>query len=340
MMVETAKADGTVIISNEIGTVNLHGQAVPTGDESARGSLAVGSGFVGGTAALAAIRCQEFIIRQYTGTELPEESLVYEARVNGWYHDDRGTTPGDIGKLLELHGIPVRRYADANPWQLATELGNGHQVIIGIENHGGWHQNSILADLHCRLSLDTAAPIVATRADPSDAGPERVVVITPGMSRTAARYSMGQFLSAWKDSDFFMVATQEPPPVEIALSEMRYSDLDASEIDGLDAADWEDFQTETSVAFDNVLSRLDPRRHEHHERSDGQPQDNDEMQSLIDPSHHEQHEPLATPFDGGLQESYSPLAYDLDDPFGENHEDDLFGTDGDDLGDDGEFDFG
>ncbi len=281
----TIEAGGNVIVAGEIGTVNLQGKPLPIGGGPNRASLNAVAGFAGGSAAIATIRCQEFIIRQYTGISLSENFLIDEARANGWYNDDRGTRPSDIGKLLELHGIPVRRYTDASSRQLATELGSGHRIIVGAESHDGWNQNPILADIHHRLGLGTSDPIVVSRVDPGEPGPENVVVIAPGMGGAAAHYPMEQFLGAWNEHGFFMVAAQGPPPFELMLHEMRSLENDSG--------------------------------------------------GLGDPE-----QPLAIPLESDFQESYLPLAYDLDDPFCVDHEDQSFNADCDVLGDDGGDDFG
>src|SRR5712691_7276428 len=67
-----------------------------------------------------AIRCQEFILEQFTGVHVDEQTLVHEAMQHGWYTPGAGTVLPDVGKLLELHGIAVHRYTHANVFHLAN----------------------------------------------------------------------------------------------------------------------------------------------------------------------------------------------------------------------------
>ena len=74
-----------------------------------------------------AIRCQEFILEQFTGMEVDEHALVQQAMDAGVYAPGCGTLPNDVGTLLELNGIPVTRYEGASVFNLAHELAQGHK---------------------------------------------------------------------------------------------------------------------------------------------------------------------------------------------------------------------
>lgn len=160
-----------------------------------------------------AIRCQETIIKLFTGVDPGEEALVREAEEHGWYTPGGGTEIPDVGNLLELHGIPVNRYEDATVFHMASELGQGHKVIIGVDAEDLWRENPILEEIQRFFGLDGANhAVLVTGIDTSDLNDVRVILSDPGTGEAAASYPMVQFLDAWKDSDFFMVATEETAP--------------------------------------------------------------------------------------------------------------------------------
>lgn len=160
-----------------------------------------------------AIRCQETIIREFTGIDPGEEALVREAGERGWYAPGDGTALADVGNLLELHGIPVHRYAEANVLHLASELGQGHKVIIGVDADDLWRDHPLLEELQRITGLDAANhAVLAIGLDTTDPDDVRVILSDPGTGEASASYPMVQFLDAWRDSDFFMVATDQTAP--------------------------------------------------------------------------------------------------------------------------------
>jgi len=147
-----------------------------------------------------AIRCQEFIIHQFTGQDPGEDALVQEAAQHGWY--DHGTAPADVGNLLELHGIDVNRYANANIFNLTAELAQGHKVIVGVDSSELWYD-------HPGTSTDHA--VVVSGIDTRDPQHTMVVVTDPGTGDAEKEYPLERFLAAWRDGHF-MVATHDPAP--------------------------------------------------------------------------------------------------------------------------------
>src|SRR5262249_22527959 len=128
-----------------------------------------------------AIRCQEFIVRQFTGQDIPEKFYVDEARAHGWYRDGEGTPMRDVGNLLELHGIPVNRYERANVFNLTAELARGHKVIIGVDSSDLWDRNPVLSDLRHALGFSAADhAVVVSGIDTTDPDNPQVIVSDPG----------------------------------------------------------------------------------------------------------------------------------------------------------------
>ncbi|OPX87529.1 MAG: hypothetical protein A4E53_02445 [Pelotomaculum sp. PtaB.Bin104] len=187
-----------------------------------------------------AIRCQEFIIKQFTGMDPGENSLISEAEKQGWYTPGEGTSIGDVGNLLESHGIPVNRYQDANIFNLTNELAQGHKVIIGVNSEDLQQQHTLLEKIYNALGVNGADhAVVVSGIDTSEPNDVRVIISDPGTGQAAASYPLTQFLDAWKDSDFFMVATKEPAPAW--LPEMSNFDYGLGHIPSIGQLNMEEF---------------------------------------------------------------------------------------------------
>jgi len=192
-----------------------------------------------------AIRSQEFILQQFTGMNLDEDALVREAFERGWYTPGQGTPCDCVGNLLELHGVAVNRYAHADIFQLADELHRGRKVIIGVRADDLWSPpNPVVAFILSALGFDDEHPadhaVVVSGIDTTDPEQVHVIVSDPGTGDAVASYPMGQFLHAWKASDFFMVATQDPAPS--TLPEMVHFDYAAGHLADVGDVSFEEFQ--------------------------------------------------------------------------------------------------
>ncbi len=160
-----------------------------------------------------AIRCQEFILEQFTGVDFDEAALVRVAMDAGWYQPGGGTAPHDVGNLLELHGIAVNRYEGASIFNLTNELAQGHKVIVGVDSGELWGENPILEWIEDRLGISGADhAVVVSGIDTTDPNNVQVIISDPGTGDPAAVYPLERFVDAWRDSNCFMVATQEPAP--------------------------------------------------------------------------------------------------------------------------------
>lgn len=169
-----------------------------------------------------AVKCQQFILEQFTGEHTDEHALVRESWQHGWYTPGAGTRMEDVGKLLELHGVPVHRYQHASIFHLARELAEGHKVIVGVDGKELVEGNP-LNELFDQLGFAQADhAVVVSGIDTSDPDHVRVLVSDPGTGQAIAAYPLEQFLDAWRDSDFFLVATNEPAPPH--LPEMAHFD--------------------------------------------------------------------------------------------------------------------
>lgn len=153
-----------------------------------------------------AIKSQQIILHDF-GLNLSEEQLRNEAMMYGWY--DGGTSPADVGKLLELHGIGVSQYDNANIFNLVNELSLGHKVIVGVDSGELW-QDNILDKFFEDSQADHA--LIVSGVDTSDPNNIKVILTDPGTGDLLKEYPMEQFVDAWQDSNCYMVATNNAVP--------------------------------------------------------------------------------------------------------------------------------
>lgn len=153
-----------------------------------------------------AIKSQQLILEDF-GIHFTEDQLRDEAMMYGWYNG--GTSPEDVGKLLELHGIPVSQYENANIFNLVNELAQGHKVIVGVDSGELWEDN-----IFDKLFEDNEADhaLIVSGVDTSDPNNVKVIVTDPGTGSLLKEYSMEEFVDAWEDSNCFMMATNDPVP--------------------------------------------------------------------------------------------------------------------------------
>lgn len=153
-----------------------------------------------------AIKSQQLIMQDF-GINLTEAQLRDEAMLYGWFVN--GTAPEDVGKLLELHGIPVSQYENANIFNLVNELAQGHKVIVGVDAGELWDD-----DIFDKIFEDNSADhaLIVSGVDTSDPNNVKVIVTDPGTGNLLKEYSMDEFVDAWEDSNCFMMTTDNPVP--------------------------------------------------------------------------------------------------------------------------------
>lgn len=153
-----------------------------------------------------AIKSQQLILEEF-GIHFTEDQLRNEAMMYGWYNG--GTSPADVGKLLELHGVPVSQYENANIFNLVNELAQGHKVIVGVDSGELWKD-----DIFDKIFEDNTADhaLIVSGVDTSDPNNVKVIVTDPGTGNLLKEYSMEEFVDAWEDSNCFMMATNDPVP--------------------------------------------------------------------------------------------------------------------------------
>jgi len=158
-----------------------------------------------------AVVSQEMILREF-GIDVNEAHLMGDAMQNGWL-SNAGTPFEDMGKLLELHGVPCHDGQGID--QLVSELSQGHKVIVGVDSTDLWQGDSWIAkELHEMVAggphADHAIVVQGLRKD--DDGSWHVIVNDPGSPNGEGHdYPLDQFTDAWKGSDFHFVSTAIAP---------------------------------------------------------------------------------------------------------------------------------
>lgn len=214
-----------------------------------------------------AIKCQQFILEQFTGQAIAEGDLVREAMQHGWYEPGSGTTLDNVGKLLELHGVGVTHYQHASQFHLAMELAQGHKVIVGVESDALWRQNPLMESLRDMLGIPASADhaVVVSGIDTSDPQHVLVQVSDPGTGQALATYPLEQFLDAWRGSDFFMVATHDPAPAHLPeMANFDYAAGHIADVAGLPYDQFLEFADHPITYADVVHEYLEHGAADHH----------------------------------------------------------------------------
>ena len=158
-----------------------------------------------------AVVSQEMILREF-GVNVNEASLMGDAMQHGWL-SSTGTQFQDVGKLLELHGVPCHNGQGFS--DMMSDLAQGHKVIVGVDSTDLWHGDSWIArELHDMTSggpqADHAIVVQGLRQD--DSGNWHVIVNDPGNPNGAGHdYPLDQFADAWQGSHCQFTSTDIAP---------------------------------------------------------------------------------------------------------------------------------
>lgn len=183
-----------------------------------------------------AIKSQQMVLNDF-GNPITEDQLVQQAKQFNIYSPGEGTSPQDVGKLLELNGVHCTQHEDATIYDLTSALAKGQKVIIGVDSGELW-QGEPMGDLMSGEQADHA--LIVAGIDTSDPNNIEVILTDPGTGQEGARYPMDQFLDAWHDSGNFMVTTDAPAPLAYN-PEMINFDYDAGHIPAIGEMPYEYF---------------------------------------------------------------------------------------------------
>lgn len=167
-----------------------------------------------------AVAAELSIIHQFIGNHLSLDDASYISASHGWYQPGMGTDPSEIGNLMDLSGIPNHTVMGGTIYQLASELQQGHGVIVGVNADELWDEgilNQIKQFFLDAFGLDDINPanhaVTVTGIDISDPDHPMVIINDSGTPNGAAvKYPLDQFTDAWENSGFYYTATDVAIP--------------------------------------------------------------------------------------------------------------------------------
>lgn len=160
-----------------------------------------------------AIKSQQLVLNDF-GVHLTEEQLVQQAENMSIYHSGQGgTSPDDVGKLLELNGVSCTQHENATVYDLTSALAKGEKIIVGVDSSELW-KGGLSTDINDMIHGEQADhALIVAGIDTTDPNNVQVILTDPGTGQEGAHYPIAQFLDAWHDSGNFMVTTDSPAPL-------------------------------------------------------------------------------------------------------------------------------
>lgn len=156
-----------------------------------------------------AVEAQRGIIEEFTGKHVSEAQLVYDATIHGWLTNN-GTSPSDIGNLLQYYSVPCHTHPQASVEDLVRELSLGHKVIVGVDSGDLWGEHDAFNEF---IDHHADHAIWVTGVDFTDAQHPKVIINDSGDPNGGGKaYDLGLFAAAWRHGGFEYCATDDPPP--------------------------------------------------------------------------------------------------------------------------------
>lgn len=210
-----------------------------------------------------AVVSQEFILDELTGQDFSEDELRQEAIENGWYTPGGGTAMGDVGELLEAHGIDVERGNGFTVDDLRKQLEQGNKIIVGVDADEIWSstpENEWLNDYACMPGQDANHAVQVIGIDYSNPDDPMVILNDPGHEYgQGMMIPLAQFEDAWADSGNFMVHTTGLSTDEMLSQSMSVNQLDNPMLGGYYNSDgtyhWESDSTDRDPETGAVVRR-------------------------------------------------------------------------------------
>lgn len=201
-----------------------------------------------------AIRSQELVLRDY-GIFVPQEDLKNIAIQHGWYSE--GGTPFEaVGNLLDHYNIPNHRIVNANIFNIADELAQGHRIIVGVDLNE-LEGNSFWQTIKEFFVGDTPNhAMIVSGLNTSDPDNIKVILTDPGTGKALFECPQERFIAAWEDSRCFMVATNQPAPLAYNGATMIGFDYEKGHIAAIGNIDYDQFHNEIVLNADKYLPYL------------------------------------------------------------------------------------
>lgn len=165
------------------------------------------------------LRSQQIVLRDF-GIDIPFDKLEKYALESGLYSED-GTYTYDIGKILEKAGVGMHQINNGTIYDLTNELAQGHRVIVSVDAHELWYNNSMTGklmnwfdDVFGSQGGNHALIVAGVEVNPLNPNDTKVILTDSGDGHLRIEYPLNQFMDAWKDSNCFMAATDEAAPYQ------------------------------------------------------------------------------------------------------------------------------
>lgn len=153
------------------------------------------------------VRCEHEILKNYQ-PEVTFESLLKLSEENKWLQDG-GTPLYNIGRILENYKLSIVRRYDCDLDTISRELLGGCHVIVAVNAEK-------LYDKDVEDQASNHAVVIRS------IDKNTITLFDPQYQRED-RYEADQFLTAWKDSQFYMVSAAErglreyePQPIDVS----------------------------------------------------------------------------------------------------------------------------
>ena len=168
-----------------------------------------------------AVEAERAIINIFTDAHLTQQEAMDESSSHGWYQPGCGTMPDDVGRMMDLYGIPNHTVIGASMRDLLGELAMGHGIIVPVDSKE-LMDNGPMSDLRLWMSnnfgVDYGDPtanhaVIVSGIDVTDPCNPMVIINDSGVPNgKGCAYPMDKFLQAWEDSDCRYTATDVSLP--------------------------------------------------------------------------------------------------------------------------------
>lgn len=163
---------------------------------------------------------QKIVLRDY-GIDIPFDELQRMAVEKGFYHMNEGTYRDELGKALEMMGVGIHVVPNASKEALMDEFVKGHRVILSLDSNELWYNKTFMEKLGNKAA-DFLSPEQGNHAliaaglviDTDNPANSYVVLTDSGSGEFRVKYPLEQFMDAWKDSNCYMIATNDPAPYQ------------------------------------------------------------------------------------------------------------------------------
>ncbi len=149
-----------------------------------------------------AVCSQQFIINEFMDLDLTEKQLCRIAEEKGWFDPEMGTSPQDVGNLLELFGIDTHTNYEGSISDIKSTLDQGGRVIVAVDSMVLWTEGFGNYPVY---GINHAVEVIGI--DDSNPLDVRVIINDSGVEDGCGKsVSYLEFMEAWQPSGGFMVS--------------------------------------------------------------------------------------------------------------------------------------